>query len=325
MSPDKFLELNSPSFFYCSKTKCRLTYAECVRRQDLVKKQTHLDSGMIRQKWGLSYDYKTCFKCDEGRKNRKLAKKMKVVNVDIPGKFEVDQTKTCPCGTVFVRPKNTRPQAWGQMKYCPTHRAMKQNDRAKDLMRIKAEKINDGHATLDDLKSILAEEKAKMETNTPMKTAVKIVSDTEKKANKGNPVHPHEPRVETQNLTQKNDSEDLDPAMEGETWKRCSYSGCSRVFYRGDENAGTWASKKYCNANCSRDAENARAREQTKKAKKMKEKEAKRNVCENAQDIAAEVFEEMAPLVTLGCSVDELDRMKAVCLVVGAACIRRAL
>jgi len=225
MTSDDFLDLNSNSMFTCThyKNPCKLTYAECVRRQKAVKNSGNPTPGYVQRLGGGSvYDYTPCLKCQQGRENRDKTKKMgKIMKVEVPGKFEEDQVKICPCGQKFTWPKGLNQHSWGQMKFCEQHRAMNHYARKKDIARIRAGKpVNPG---IDILKTVLEE-------SMDMKPVVKIVSDSEIEPKGENPIDVYSPDVITQNLSIEIKSE-FPHEEEGVTWKKCVE--CGMAFPRG--------------------------------------------------------------------------------------------
>jgi len=315
MTSDDFLELNSNSMFTCThyKNPCKLTYAECVRRQKAIKSSGNPTPGYVQRPSGGSvYDYTPCLKCQQGRENRDKTKKMgKIVKVEVPGKFEEDQVKTCPCGQKFTYPKGTRRHTWEQMKFCEHHRVMSQHARKKDIARIKAGKP--ATQDIDILKTILEE-------SMDIKPVVKIDSDGEIKGHRVDPIDVHRPETKTVNFAIKNESEFL-PEDEGITWKKCVE--CGTGFPRGETIDSTWERKLYCGPDCRKKVENrtkTKRRTETRRAIKETFTPAK------AQEVARVKWDSLSELLSAYVhDPDALNSIRAAAIKIGVDCYQQAI
>ena len=117
MSPtDKFIAENE--FFTCTgdpERPCRMTVAECVRRQKMTKNSK---DGMTIGSWmKVKHDLSMCVDCRVGKKNKSKAVQ-EVRKVFIPGMYESYNVKRCACGGKIIRKHGTRFWTWSQKKYC---------------------------------------------------------------------------------------------------------------------------------------------------------------------------------------------------------------
>jgi len=305
MTSEEFLKQNKANMFTCRhyKNHCLMTYADCVLRQDAVKKSVHPTPGFVQSSgWKELYDYTPCLKCQEGRENKKIAK----------GKnMKTGASKTCPCGEVFYRRAGMRNVAWARAKYCEKHSLMACYTRKKDIEKILAERQTENK--IDILKAVLEE-------STDMKHDAKEVFTPEIETNKDRAIHVPEPEIKTVNFAIKNESEFL-PEDEGVTWKKCVE--CEAPFPRGDTIDSTWEKKLYCGPDCRKKVENrakARRKVETRKARRDNFTPAK------AQEVARVKWDSLSELLSAYVRDPEaLNSIRAAAIKIGADCYQQAI
>ena len=80
MTPaELFLENNKETFFTCHHFNypCVLSYKECVKRQNFVKRYADSERGVgqVYKQGGVTYNYEKCLDCEQGRKNQRRVEK----------------------------------------------------------------------------------------------------------------------------------------------------------------------------------------------------------------------------------------------------------